>query len=185
MNLTVEHVLLFLVGAFLVYHMMGKCGCNRIEGLPNSYKTTYKKTPSEKLPVFNIRTPPPPTPTKTPSEKLPVFNINTPPPPPTKISDENRLFVLYDAFTYLLNLFVSNNQHELLRNLLIERKNYYPDFNDLFNDRNLYLDCAIIQEYTDDETIQTDVRTVLNEYQRVRSITVPPSGCPTPADLTH
>ena len=27
----VEHVLLFLVGAFLVYHMMGRCG--RVEGL--------------------------------------------------------------------------------------------------------------------------------------------------------
>jgi len=26
-------VLLFLVGAFLVYHMMGKCGCKRVEGI--------------------------------------------------------------------------------------------------------------------------------------------------------
>ena len=26
-EMKVEHVLLFLVGAFLVYHMMGKCGC--------------------------------------------------------------------------------------------------------------------------------------------------------------
>jgi len=31
----VEHVLLFLVGAFLVYHMMGGCGCNRVEGFQN------------------------------------------------------------------------------------------------------------------------------------------------------
>ena len=30
----VEHVLLFLVGAFLVYHMMGDCGCKRVEGFP-------------------------------------------------------------------------------------------------------------------------------------------------------
>jgi hypothetical protein len=30
-EIKVEHVLLFLVGAFLVYHMMGKCG--RVEGL--------------------------------------------------------------------------------------------------------------------------------------------------------
>ena len=30
-EMKVEHVLLFLVGAFLVYHMMGKC--RRIEGL--------------------------------------------------------------------------------------------------------------------------------------------------------
>ena len=30
-EMKVEHVLLFLVGAFLVYHMMGKCG--RIEGI--------------------------------------------------------------------------------------------------------------------------------------------------------
>ena len=26
-EMKVEHVLLFLVGAFLVYHMMGKCRC--------------------------------------------------------------------------------------------------------------------------------------------------------------
>jgi hypothetical protein len=30
-EMKVEHVLLFLVGAFLVYHMMGKCG--RVEGM--------------------------------------------------------------------------------------------------------------------------------------------------------
>jgi len=30
-EMKVEHVLLFLVGAFLVYHMMGKC--RRVEGL--------------------------------------------------------------------------------------------------------------------------------------------------------
>ena len=30
-EMKVEHVLLFLVGAFLVYHMMGKCG--RVEGI--------------------------------------------------------------------------------------------------------------------------------------------------------
>ena len=29
----VEHVLLFLIGAFLVYHMMGKCGCKEGFGL--------------------------------------------------------------------------------------------------------------------------------------------------------
>jgi hypothetical protein len=29
-EMKVEHVLLFLVGAFLVYHMMGKC--RRVEG---------------------------------------------------------------------------------------------------------------------------------------------------------
>jgi len=31
-EMKVEHVLLFLVGAFLVYHMMGNCGCKRVEG---------------------------------------------------------------------------------------------------------------------------------------------------------
>ena len=30
-EMKVEHVLLFLVGAFLVYHMMGKC--RRVEGM--------------------------------------------------------------------------------------------------------------------------------------------------------
>jgi hypothetical protein len=34
MNLSVEHVLLFLVGAFLVWHIKGKCGCI-IEGSVN------------------------------------------------------------------------------------------------------------------------------------------------------
>ncbi len=32
-EMKVEHVLLFLVGAFLVYHMMKGCGCNKIEGM--------------------------------------------------------------------------------------------------------------------------------------------------------
>jgi hypothetical protein len=32
-EMKVEHVLLFLVGAFLVYHMMGNCGCKRVEGI--------------------------------------------------------------------------------------------------------------------------------------------------------
>ena len=32
-EIKIEHVLLFLVGAFLVYHMMGKCG--RVEGIQN------------------------------------------------------------------------------------------------------------------------------------------------------
>ena len=31
-EMKVEHVLLFLVGAFLAYHMMGNCGCKRVEG---------------------------------------------------------------------------------------------------------------------------------------------------------
>jgi hypothetical protein len=31
-EMKIEHVLLFLVGAFLVYHMMKDCGCN-VEGL--------------------------------------------------------------------------------------------------------------------------------------------------------
>ena len=35
-EMKVEHVLLFLVGAFLVYHMMGKCG--RVEGLDTKIK---------------------------------------------------------------------------------------------------------------------------------------------------
>jgi hypothetical protein len=34
-EMKVEHVLLFLVCAFLVYHMMGGCGCNRVEGFQN------------------------------------------------------------------------------------------------------------------------------------------------------
>ena len=37
MNLSVEHVLLFLVGAFLAYHMMGNCGCKRVEGYSCGY----------------------------------------------------------------------------------------------------------------------------------------------------
>jgi hypothetical protein len=32
-EIKIEHVLLFLVGAFLAYHMMGNCGCKRVEGL--------------------------------------------------------------------------------------------------------------------------------------------------------
>ena len=32
-EMKVEHVLLFLVGAFLVYHMMKGCGCNKVEGI--------------------------------------------------------------------------------------------------------------------------------------------------------
>ena len=32
-EMKVEHVLLFLVGAFLVYHMMRGCGCNKVEGI--------------------------------------------------------------------------------------------------------------------------------------------------------
>ena len=32
-EMKVEHVLLFLVGAFLVYHMMKGCGCNKVEGM--------------------------------------------------------------------------------------------------------------------------------------------------------
>ncbi len=32
-EMKVEHILLFLVGAFLAYHMMGNCGCKRVEGL--------------------------------------------------------------------------------------------------------------------------------------------------------
>ena len=35
-EMKVEHVLLFLVGAFLVYHMMGKCG--RVEGFNECIK---------------------------------------------------------------------------------------------------------------------------------------------------
>jgi hypothetical protein len=32
-EMKIEHVLLFLVGAFLVYHMMKGCGCNKVEGM--------------------------------------------------------------------------------------------------------------------------------------------------------
>ena len=38
-EMKVEHVLLFLVGAFLVYHMMGKCGKGFNEGFQNCQGT--------------------------------------------------------------------------------------------------------------------------------------------------
>ena len=37
-EMKIEHVLLFLVGAFLVYHMMGKCG--RVEGMQDCSNCT-------------------------------------------------------------------------------------------------------------------------------------------------
>jgi len=40
----VEHVIVVLLGLFLLYHFMGSCGCNRVEGwltLPDNYK--YQK----------------------------------------------------------------------------------------------------------------------------------------------
>lgn len=42
-EMNVEHVLLFLVGAFLVYHMMGKCG--RVEGATDMNDCKYGKYP--------------------------------------------------------------------------------------------------------------------------------------------
>ena len=49
MNLSVEHVLLFLVGAFLVYHMIGKCGCNRVEYFSDESPSLPKIIVKEKL----------------------------------------------------------------------------------------------------------------------------------------
>jgi len=46
-EMKVEHVLLFLVGAFLVYHMMGKC--RRVEGYKYPPLTKIKSELSEKL----------------------------------------------------------------------------------------------------------------------------------------
>jgi len=34
-EMKIEHILLFLVGAFLAYHMMKGCGCNKVEGMRN------------------------------------------------------------------------------------------------------------------------------------------------------
>ena len=44
-EMKVEHVLLFLVGAFLVYHMMGKC--RRVEGYKYPPLTKIKSELSE------------------------------------------------------------------------------------------------------------------------------------------
>jgi hypothetical protein len=48
----VEHVIVVLLGLFLLYHFMGSCGCNRVEGwitLPDNYKyqTPYVQEDSQ------------------------------------------------------------------------------------------------------------------------------------------
>jgi len=44
-EMKVEHVLLFLVGAFLAYHIMGNCGCKRVEGFKCGYPYIKKEFP--------------------------------------------------------------------------------------------------------------------------------------------
>ena len=41
-EMKVEHILLFLVGAFLVYHMMGGCRCKKVEGFRYKHKHKHK-----------------------------------------------------------------------------------------------------------------------------------------------
>ena len=42
-EMKIEHVLLFLVGAFLVYHMMKGCGCNKVEGMRVNNKHWWQR----------------------------------------------------------------------------------------------------------------------------------------------